>query len=66
MGKTKRKPRPQPPKWFWLDTDGCWFCKNRNNCNGCRILKHQQALERERWKRKEERKLRNIEEKIYE
>lgn len=39
MGKAKRKQRPQPPKWFWLDTDGCWFCKNRNNCNQCRLLK---------------------------
>lgn len=66
MGKARRKPRPQPPKWFWLDTDGCWFCKNRNNCNGCRNLKHQQALERERRERKEKRKLRNIGEKCYE
>ena len=35
----KRKMRPEPPKYYWLDTDGCWDCKNRNNCNGCRRLK---------------------------
>lgn len=39
MGKANRKPRPSPPKWFWYDVDGCWFCKNRNNCNQCKILK---------------------------
>ena len=35
----KRKQRPEPPKHFWLDTDGCWFCKNRKNCAGCKVLK---------------------------
>ena len=40
MSKIKyRKARPQPPKYFWLDADNCWFCKNRNNCNGCKVLK---------------------------
>lgn len=39
MGKAKRKQRPQPPRWFGLDTDNCWFCKSRNNCNQCRLLK---------------------------
>lgn len=40
MGKNaKRKPRPQPPKWYWLDSDNCYFCKKRNNCNSCRVLK---------------------------
>jgi hypothetical protein len=39
--KTKRKikMRPQPPKWFSIDTDNCWFCNNRNHCGGCKILK---------------------------
>ena len=36
MGKAKRKPRPSMPRWFWLGQDGCWFCKNRNNCNQCK------------------------------
>lgn len=36
MGKAKRKPRPSMPHWFWLGQDGCWFCKNRNNCNQCK------------------------------
>ena len=42
MSKIKyRKARPQPPKYFWLDADNCWFCegKNRNGCNGCKVLK---------------------------
>lgn len=39
MSKPKRKPRPEPPKWFYLDNDDCWFCKNRNNCNQCKLLK---------------------------
>jgi hypothetical protein len=39
MSKKQRKPRPEPPKWFWLETDNCWNCKNKNNCNGCKILK---------------------------
>ena len=39
MGKAKHKPRPQPPKWYWLESDGCWNCKNRNNCNQCKRLK---------------------------
>lgn len=40
MGKNaKRKQRPQPPRWFHYETDGCWCCKNRKNCNTCRRLK---------------------------
>ena len=40
MSKVKyRKARPQPPKYYWSDTDYCWFCKNKNNCNGCKVLK---------------------------
>jgi len=35
----KRKPIPSPPKWFYLETDNCWFCKNRNNCHNCKVLK---------------------------
>ena len=31
MGKARRKMRPQPPRWWTLDNDNCWFCKNRNN-----------------------------------
>lgn len=36
MGKAKRKPRPSMPDWYWLGQDGCWFCKNKNNCNQCK------------------------------
>ena len=48
MGKTKRKMRPQPPWWWTLDNDNCWFCKNRNNCGGCKLLKEQAAKERKK------------------
>ena len=27
MGKAKRKPKPSMPKWYWMDQDGCWYCK---------------------------------------
>ena len=39
MGKKMRKMRPQPPRYFGLDTDNCWKCKNRNGCSGCKFLK---------------------------
>lgn len=38
MSKKIRKP-PSMPYWYWLDTDNCWFCNNRNNCNNCSIIK---------------------------
>ena len=38
-GKSERKQRPQPPKWFYLETDNCYFCKNRNGCGKCKVLK---------------------------
>ena len=43
MGKAKRKMRPQPPWWWTLDNDNCWFCKNRTNCGGCKLLKQQRS-----------------------
>lgn len=52
MGKAKRKPRPQPPRWYWLDVDGCWDCNHPNNCNQCKRLKHQRAFERVKRERK--------------
>lgn len=40
MGKnSKRKQKPQPPKWFNQDTDDCWWCNNRQNCGNCKMLK---------------------------
>ena len=47
MGKAKRKMRPH----------NCWFCKNRNNCNGCKLLKRQRAKERKRRQKVNLRKL---------
>lgn len=52
MGKAKRKPCPQPAKWYWWDTDNCWDCNHRNNCNQCKRLKQQRAHEREKKERK--------------
>lgn len=57
MSKAKRKMRPQPPWWWTLDNDNCWFCKNRNNCGNCKLLKEQQA--------KDKKKNRNHENKEY-
>lgn len=48
MGKAKRKPRPQPPRWYWADCDNCWDCNHPNNCNQCKRLKQQRAHEREK------------------
>ena len=39
MAKKRRKPRPEPPRWYFLDTDNCWDCNNRNNCGGCKRVK---------------------------
>lgn len=45
MGKARRKMHPQPPRWWTLDNDNCWFCKkNRNNCGNCKLLKEQQVI----------------------
>jgi len=39
MAKGRRKPRPQPPRWYWWDNDNCWWCNNRRGCSGCKVLK---------------------------
>lgn len=53
--RKKRKPRPQPPRYYWYDTDNCWCCKNRNNCSGCKFLKQYIAEGKGRNKRKRDR-----------
>lgn len=57
MGKNaRRKPRPSVPNWEWLDRDGCWFCKNENACNSCKVNKKlMKSLDKK--KRKKERKV---------
>lgn len=55
MSKASRKPRPSAPYWYWLNLDGCWFCKNKNNCNSCRVIasfkkNKQKKIEKERCK----------------
>lgn len=39
----KRKMQPEPPRWFTLDPDNCWFCERRKSCNGCKLLKELEA-----------------------
>ena len=52
----KRKKRPEPPKYFGLDTDGCWFCKNRKGCAGCKVLKRYNAEKTSQRKTKRDEK----------
>lgn len=36
----RRKKRPAPPKWWTLDNDSCWMCKEKHKgCGGCSYLK---------------------------
>lgn len=56
----QRKLRPEPPWWWTLDNDNCWFCKSRNNCNGCKLLKEHQSIEEKRRNRKQKQKIRNV------
>ena len=58
----RRKPRPQPPWYYWYDTDGCWDCPNRNGCSGCKRLKtyiHEQQRTKRKVARDEKRLLDN-------
>lgn len=48
MSKKIRKMRPEPPKYYYWDTDNCWFCKNRNGCSGCKVLKQYIAEHKKR------------------
>jgi hypothetical protein len=51
MGKAKRKVKPQPPWYFWYDTDGCWFCKKKNAGGNCKVVK-QYIAEKKKTKQK--------------
>lgn len=53
MGKAKRKPRPSMPLWWWYGQDGCWFCKQRNNCNQCKAARADAKKMRKHWMGKE-------------
>lgn len=39
VAKRKYRNPPSMPHWFWLDMDNCWFCKNRNDCSNCSVIK---------------------------
>lgn len=63
MSKKKifRKPTPQPPRWYWLDSDGCWDCNcDHRGCHGCKRLKGVNKNEREKRNRKEKREIFNL------
>jgi hypothetical protein len=53
---SKRKVRPQPPRYAWFELDGCWFCKNRKGCGGCKVMKRYVADQKEKIKRDEKKK----------
>ena len=62
MSKQKfRKATPQPPHYYWLNSDGCWDCNcNRHGCRNCKRLKEQRDIERKSRKRKQKNDLRKI------
>jgi hypothetical protein len=54
----RRKPAPEPPKWFWWANDACRGCnRKRHGCRGCKRLKEMRAEERERRECKEKSRL---------
>ena len=50
MSQKMRKPRPQPPKYYWTDSDACYCCKNKNGCNRCKRIKKYVANQRNKAK----------------
>lgn len=58
MGKAFRKPIPAPPNWYWINVDGCYCCKNKNDCGGCKRLKAFHAQELAKQKRQKKKELR--------
>lgn len=61
MSKAIRKPRPSPPKWYWWDSDNCWFCNNKRNCSNCKILKEYNQEQKEKRLRQDKGKLKKRE-----
>ncbi len=39
MSRPKHRKPPAMPYWWWLGQDGCWFCKTRNACSNCSVIK---------------------------
>lgn len=56
--KIMRKPTPQPPKWYWWNSDGCWDC-NRGHvgCHNCPRLKEIKSQELKKRKREDKIKM---------
>ena len=48
------------PKWFWWGQDGCWFCKNKNNCSNCSAVKqYRKACFGKKYKRRKQTQMLN-------
>ena len=45
MSKRKMRKPPTMPIWWWYEQDGCWFCKHRNGCSNCGIIKRSRKYE---------------------
>ena len=55
MTSKRRKPVPQPPRWYWWQNDSCWWCRNRSNCGNCKVLKGAVAEQRSKKRTKGDR-----------
>ena len=55
-----RKLVPSPAKWYMIDTDNCYGCKNRNNCNHCKLLLQHNAIMNKKRDRKEKQKIKQL------
>lgn len=49
----RRKMHPEPPRWFHLDNDCCWWCKkNYLSCSGCgrmrKLMETKRSIERDK------------------
>ena len=64
MKNKRRKMRPQPPWYFYPDTDNCYCCKNRNGCGGCKFLKKYIATKQKKYEKPTQQLLTRINKKF--
>ena len=55
MSKKRIKPSPEVPWYVWYDLDGCWFCKHKNGCHNCKVMKKYRHKQIEEQKNKEKK-----------
>lgn len=46
MRKKIRKKHPSPPHWWLLDSDNCWWCRNKSGCSNCKALKQFKRMDK--------------------